>query len=232
MFTKMPNVRPRALKKQKGIAIFSVILAIVFIMGAIAAVFVSSSSLSGSSSGQNFKVMASGVVNQGVTLVSAFQNMEAKGNSASAITYDMNTVTGLFNPTVGSTSYQRPSASYFSGAPVAVPSVRQSWVYKGSLLTANNVGTAAAETSAFVLRGLALKVCQEINTYLYQSPTIPASAKTAALFVADAATDAVTPITDVSALDLSGVAAINRWSSGCVSTTEGEYVYFTVAEPG
>lgn len=229
MTSKKFSGRGWRLDRQAGVAMFTVILAIVAVMGALAATFVSTPSLSGASSGQNYKILASGLISQGATLVQAFQNMEAKGNSASTITFDMNTTTGLFHPTAGTTSYQKPPATAFL---TTVPSVRQAWVYKGTALIGNGVGTSAGENSV-VVRGLLQKVCQEINLNLYGSATIPtATGKAASTFVADAATDAATPITDTTAVDLSAVAGISRWTAGCVASSDGEYVYFAVAEPG
>jgi hypothetical protein len=221
--------RPFQIKNQQGIAFFTMLLAAIFIVGAIAAVFVNSGSLSSSSTGQDIQVSAAGIINQGSSLVEAFQNMEAKNVSASAITYDSTTATGLFTPGTGSTSYQRSNPSVFAAS---VPDMRKAWVYKSNNMKIQGIGIDANGDYAFVLRGLTLKVCQYIDNYLFKSTTIPAAGVAAAVFVADSADDSTTLITDATAVDLSATVALNRKSSACVVTTDGEYVYYTVAEPG
>lgn len=229
MLTHQGITAVRHHQKQRGIAIFTVLLAVVAIMGALAVIANSNGSLQNASNGQSQKIAATGIINQGGTLASAFHNMEARGITASTVTHDMNATTGIFHPTVGTTTYVRPPASVFVAG---VPSVRQAWVYKGgAALQGNGIGTAAAEY-AFVLRGLTRGICEEINNHLYGSTVIPATTNTAATFVADAATDAVTPITDTTAVNMSAVAGVSRWMSGCVASSDTQYVYFVVAEPG
>lgn len=228
MKTSQPN--RRAMKRAQGGAAWIWLLLGAASLATAFGMYVQSTSagLTASAANQPNRLNAGGLATQGTMLVAALNEMKQRV-PLSTITYDMAVTTGLFNPTDGGTSYIRPDASLFEGAPVTVPAVRKAWVYKPNAFTANNVGTAAAD-SAFVVRGISLKACQEVNKAAKLSTAIPALGKAAALFVPDAATDAVTPITDTTVADVSAVADIARWTSGCGRSTEGEYIYFVIAE--
>lgn len=220
--------RSVAKRTQTGVAWIWMIAGIATLAAAFAAYLnATSSGLTATTANQPNKLGAGGMVSQGAILLAAMNEMSSRV-TASTITFDTSASTGLFNPTIGGTSYVRPDPALFVGAPVAVPAARQAWVYKPNVFTANNVGTAAAD-SAFVLRGISQKACEEANRIVSSSATIPALGKSASTFVADAATDAVNPITDTTASDVSGAAGIARWTQGCGQTSDNEYVYFVVA---
>ena len=209
--------------QQGGFALFTIIIAVIFLMAAITAM-VAVSRTSATVTTDNAKPFANAILMQANNLAMGFQAMEARGSLAANITYDNVATTGLLNPSAGGLSPQIPPAKAFtSGA------TQQFWVYKGANVKVKGVGVDANGDYAFALVGLDTSICQEINRALTNSTTIPASTLASTVFVLG--TTVITAPTDATVADMSGVAAVSGALQVCVSTTDSKNVFYVVAEP-
>lgn len=213
-------------KQQNGFAALTMILLVVVLMAIIGGVIAASRTNSQSTSGQSAKMFASSIVEQGNTLRIGFDQMMAKGSSVTSIVFNAtDTNYGLFNPTVGAASAQSVNAS------ALLPTLTGNegkWIYRPAKLIANGVGTAAADY-AVVVGGLSQTTCQQVNLQMHNSVTIPAAGVAeVAFYSAGALTDSTDNTTAIT--DLSGVAGVLNWESGCVSTSDATpvYVYYNV----
>jgi hypothetical protein len=142
-----------------------------------------------------------------------------------SVTYDNSATSGIFNPSVGKVDMQSfPPQLCASGTASAPDCI---FVYRGANVKANTIGTAAADY-AVVATGLSQAACQQYNQDTYQSKTIPSSGVAASAWRSASVTLTAPTDTATAAVDLTGIAAVYGWDSGCLSTTDGNYVWFGV----
>lgn len=210
------------LKKQSGFSLIAGLLLAAVLVGGFT-YWMSGSGLN-TTVGQTYSngSKASNIVTQAGYLAGGFNLMVTNGTAANTITFDTAATTGLFNPTSGGTQQQTADPNDF--ASVTAPD--GFWIYKGANLKANNIGITANADYAVILTGLKSGVCQQLNQNMHGSTTIPASAITAAAWRAGGVT--ATAPTDTTAVDLTAIAAVFNWDRGCMSTSDGNYVYFHV----
>jgi hypothetical protein len=217
---------------QRGIAIISILLTSVALLGVLGAVV--ALSRTNLSSPSTTSAYASAIVSQGNNLAIAFQSMERNGVPATNISYNsvVTGITDLLNPASVSLSPQTPPAQAF------MTGVSGTWVFKSTTssnattttpgvgtVTVNGIGTTSADF-VFVVGDLTLAMCQEINRQLSGSTAIPVAAASGNYATWTTAVTAVTAA-------MTTVAGITGRMQGCIATTDAtpQYVYYVVAEP-
>ncbi|MDB5728365.1 MAG: hypothetical protein JWQ00_1570 [Noviherbaspirillum sp.] len=217
---------------QHGIAIISILLTSVALLGVLGAVV--ALSRTNLSSPSTTSAYASAIVSQGNNLALAFQSMERNGIPATNISYNSvaSGITDLLNPASVSLSPQTPPAQAF------MTGVSGTWVFKSTTssnattttpgvgtATINGIGTTSADF-VFVVGDLTLAMCQEINRQLSGSTAIPAAVASGNYATWTTAATAVTAA-------MTTVAGITGRMQGCIATTDAtaQYVYYVVAEP-
>jgi len=231
-------------KSQSGLAILTILLLIVMLLGAISAVV--AISRTNPNTTDNARPYASAVLMQSNNFAYTFQQMVAHGLNPTSITYDSDPTYGMLNVTVGGLTPQLPPSQAFSSTSVAA---LQAWVYrKGGLNTAGtqgiglkikNIGTGTSTAStpgnyAVVLTNLDKTVCQEINRFLFNSITIPASGKNASDFLGSVTAGNIgTSASDTTTnTDVTAATVLTNYMQACVSTGDSpvQYVYYSVIE--
>jgi hypothetical protein len=153
---------------------------------------------------------------------------------------------GIFNPVSGGVMQQTLDPSMFQLRDVTTdptnPQLQSTdgfWIYRANfsavapatppVVRLNGVGIDANADYVIMASGLKKGVCSQINTTLHGTSTIPSTGLSDAALVGPATGgSAVSKSNPVSATtaDLTGVADIARWMSGCVEGTANNYVYF------
>lgn len=165
--------------------------------------------------GEQARLRATSILKQVADLYDGSRRMIDGGTTtAAALTFDGAATTGLYNSTTGAGQEQFPPVDAF-----ALPADAK-YIYHKTLVlqdsSAGNFGTAAAET-AIVAANVTAAACAALNQQLYSDATIPASTSALADFKA--------PATSVT---VKFGAAGSPKTTGCVSASGGEYVYYRV----
>jgi len=210
--------------KQGGFSILGVVLVVVAIVGALGAWSMSGQTNTSSSTSATGDIMASGIVNDGSAIKTAFDTLLVNGAAAANITFtpaSTDAVNDILNTTNG---IQKPMLN--SNAVINSTFPNGNWIYKKTGFKGNGVGTAA-DDQVIVAIGIKDSVCGQINSRMYGSTAIPASGLANTAF--DTGATVAAP-SSTNAADVSAVAGVAGWTSGCVSTTTGadNNVYFRV----
>lgn len=212
--------------KQGGFSILGVILVVVAIVGALGIWAMSGQTNTSNASTSTGDIMASSISNDGLAIKTSFDTLLINGAAATSITFipaDTG-VNNILNPTTG---LQTPTPSTTAVINSTFPN--GAWIYKSAGFKGNGIGTVAAD-QAVIVPGVKDGVCQHINHRQHGTAltdTIPESGLVNTAFTTGAL--AATPSSS-NAADISAVAAVAGWMSGCVSTTTGadNNVYFAV----
>lgn len=147
-------------KKTRGLAISTILLAVVLLAAIAVTIAMSSRASNNNTSTQQAKLNASTLMNQASNMRIGYDRMQANGVDASTITLDTAANTGLFNPVSGGTVQQfPPGAAYVSGTPGG-------W-YLDQLVVLQGVGTGTAYSYVLFTTYLTETVCQAINNLAY-----------------------------------------------------------------
>lgn len=223
-------------KRERGFAILTVVVAtLTIVMALTATVALSRTGVSPTSGVTRSHALA--VIAQGDNLAMAFQRMMMLPLHPREIMYYTTNGSGardMFNPNLVSFTKQvPPDKAFASTAP------RRFWMYKATTTPANDpggpnlkvpgIGTTAGFEYAFILPDLDVSVCQEINRALYNTSAIDV-AGSESLSSLMAGTD-VAPTANINANDLAGVTSGRM--QACVATNDDprRYVYYVVVEP-
>lgn len=209
-------------KSQQGFSLLWGVILLVVVLGGVTLLVARSGLNTSQASTYTQSTKASDIRMQGGFLGGGFNNMVTNGTAANTITFDTTDTTGLFNPTSGGTAQQTPDPNSFLSPLGAGEGF---WIYKGANVKGNNIGTTAADYTT-VISGLKSGVCQQLNSDLHGSITVPTSTGIAEATWVGAATS--TSPTDTTAVDISAIAGVVNWDKGCMQTSDGKYVYFHV----
>lgn len=171
----------RTYKRTRGLAISTILLAVVLLAAIAVTIAMSSRSSNGNSSAQQAKLNAATLMNQGANIRIGFDRMAANGTDPTTITLDTSGTAGLFNPTIGGTVQQFPPSAAFTGGTAG------SWYY-GTNVALEGIGTASSDSVVFVT-DITKPVCQSIMNQLYgvaitNNPTQTAAANATAANIA------------------------------------------------
>lgn len=156
----MRQALARTYKKTQGLAISTILLAVVLLVAIAVTIAMSSRASNGNSSIQQAKLNASTLMNQASNMRIGYDRMQANGVDASIITLDTAANTGLFNPISGGTVQQfPPGAAYIGGTPGG-------W-YLDQMVVLQGVGTGTAYSYVLFTTNLTEAVCQAINNLAY-----------------------------------------------------------------
>jgi hypothetical protein len=204
----------------QGLAISTILLAVVLLAAIAVMIAMSSRSGNASSSEQQDRLLASTLLHQAQTFRTGFDMMQANGVDIQAITFDTASGTGLWG-TDGTIVYQYPPAA-------ALTSTASDWGYKNSSGQGNvqlmNIGTPAGPERVIQLNRITKGVCQQVNQLLYGATTIPKLTAPSGTF---ANWD-----TDAASIDLSADPATDSRPEGCVEVEDQavNVYYKTVSE--
>lgn len=209
----MNHVAFRTYKKTRGLAISTILLAVVLLAAIAVTIAMSSRSSNGNSSTQQAKLNAATLMNQAANMRIGFDRMAANGTDPTTITFDTSGTAGLFNPTVGGTVQQfPPSAAY------KTPPGTPQWYYNQNVKL-EGIGTSNADYVVLVTN-ISGAVCNSIMNQLYGMATPLQSA---------AATATIANLTSNAAVDFtsdSNHATQNR-PEGCFGDVTGNFwVYY------
>ena len=218
MITKQgtkPAFNSGFLPRQRGMGATIVLFTIALIVLVGAALAYASRDNPSALTTQGAKLYAGVLLKQSADYRDAYSRFIFDGKSAASMTFHAATPTAndLFYPPAQYGSYQSPppQATTNDVAPVTV-----AWQYHPAVAV-TDIGTSAAESIAFV-GDLTLATCQQINTQLYGSSTVP---------VAGIAMGALLVPGSPTAIDYPATAALNGRASGCFATTDTKYVFFS-----
>lgn len=216
------------MKQQRGLAISTILLAVILLIAIAVTLAMSSRASNGNSSQQQAKLFATTLMNQANALKIGFDKMQANGIDFNNIRFNVNSnsgVYGLFNPTYGGTEEQFPpiNALFNPSAPGYTD-----WRYNNNIML-KGVGTDNGIDAVVVMADISLTVCQAINNALHGislSSTPPQS---------DSPTATTTNFTigDVGGtsgptIDMRNDSHIQNWTEGCMLTDDSgtHYLYF------
>lgn len=211
--------------RQGGFSILGVILIVVAIVGVLGVWAMSGQTNTSNSASSSQDVMGASIANDGSALKTAFDTLLINGNAATSITFvpGASSVTNMLDPTNG---IQKPTPNANAVGNTTYP--QGQWTYQTGVKVMG-IGTSATADIVAVLPDIKDGVCQQINTRLYGSAAIPVSGVAESAFTTGGTAAAPT---SANAVDMSAVAGVNGWSSGCVSATGGtagaSNVYFRV----
>lgn len=202
-------------KKQSGFVgpLFVAILLIAVVMGAMGKM--SRNSTSGVSD-QGAKTNASVLLKQGSDFKAGFDRLLTTGTvTASQITFDTNTTTGLFNPAPGAqyaVLHTPPAGAVMSGTPA--------FSYNNKIKLPN-IGSSSVADGVVTATNISLAVCQQVNNTLYNDSLTATPASSAGT---SEAWNTSTAIDDSTVT----VAVPNYYGrpEGCIKTTDDKYVYY------
>ena len=195
------------MQKQGGFVgvVFMVIALIAVAMVAFA--YMSRSNTSGVSS-QSAKANASTILKQAADFRTGYDRLMISGTAtASTITFDTTTNTGLFDPAQGYAT--------LVSAPAAALTAQTPYTYT-KLDTLLGVGTVAAD-NVLTLGNVTIGVCQQINASLWGD---------AATATPPAVTATLAQLTSAPAAVADGTGGKSGRNEGCVGTTDSAYVYY------
>lgn len=202
-------------KKQSGFVgpLFVAILLMAVVMGAMGKM--SRNSTSGVTD-QGAKTNASVLIKQGSDFKAGFDRLLTTGTvTASQITFDTNTTTGLFNPTQGAqyaVLHTPPAGAVVSGTPA--------FTYNNNIKLPN-IGSGSVADSVVTVGNISLAVCQQINNTLYNDGLTATPATSAG---SNAGWTSLTAIDD-SAVASSTANYYGR-PEGCIKTADNQYAYY------
>ena len=200
-------------RDQRGMAAIGILLSVIGLFAVTAAVMSSVRAPSASTVSTD-RVKAAAIIEQGNVFTVGFDSAIRTGLAPDSITYDSDTATSLFNPSVSGIVKPMPPAGVFASTSYA-------WVYKhtgtGPKIQGKDIGVFNQLDYGITLPHLTQSVCAEINRQLFGTTTIPTDAQLATNFTA--AADSLY----FSSTSLSG------WLSGCVQATpSNSYHYFHI----
>lgn len=213
--------------KQTGFSILGVILVVVAVVGVLGVWAMSGQTNTSNAASSASDVAAAGIANDGSAIKATYDTVLVNGSAAGSVTFIADPANGgyastnnILNPTTG---IQKPVSNANMFTNTTFPN--GAWIYQTGI-KGNGIGTTAAE-AAIVVTGLKDGVCQQINNRSYGSTAIPASGLANTAFTTGAT--ALLPSSS-NAADISAVAGVAGWMSGCVTTLQGvdNNVYFRV----
>lgn len=202
-------------KKQSGFVgpLFVAILLIAVVMGAMGKM--SRNSTSGVSD-QGAKTNASVLLKQGSDFKAGFDRLLTTGTvTASQITFDTNSTTGLFNPAPGAqyaVLHTPPAGAVMSGTPA--------FSYNNKIKLPN-IGSPSVADGVVTAINISLAVCQQINNTLYNDGLGATPASSAGAADGWSTSTAI----DDSAVT-AGVTNYYGRPEGCIKSSDGQYVYY------
>lgn len=225
------------LKRNRGIAVITMVLLVVTLLAVIGAVVATSRTTAVATSDQTARLMAAGVIDGGNMLKIGFDIMQAKGTSIDSITFGSNVpasgIQGLFNLQTGTAVVQIPPTDAATG--VWMMARGGTTAASGGMATLTGVtwpttfaaGAATAVSAnpyyAVLLTGIKDSVCKQINYALrgydpaYGIPAITAAAPAPISTVVGNANENNSALLDMTGFDFatpgvkdtSGVAVMN-----------------------
>lgn len=167
----------------------------------------------------NSKQYATIPLNQGETLSQAFSQRMNNGDVAiDQITADdqnfQNDTNSIYHPVKGTATVQNVPADVFASTSTVA---NRHWYFNKSIKI-KGVGSASTNSYAFVLPDVTSGTCVQVNAALYKddvSATPPVSAGSLANWESGTVDDSATN-------------AMNTRRTGCVKTSDGKYVYYTL----
>lgn len=205
----------------QGLAISTILLAVVLLAAIAVTIAMSSRSGQSNSTDQQNHLMATSLINQAQNLVQGMQNLAGTGIDINTITLDADPTHGLYNPALGGTPQQIPPPNaQYGGAASWHP-----WSLRNNIALMN-IGTTAPEIMV-MLTDITYPVCVEINKILGIAEIAPG---TVPYLTTPAATQS--NLYDMSyALDLAADAATQNLYQGCLTSSDQNLnFYFSVAE--
>jgi hypothetical protein len=160
-------------------------------------------------------------------LSTGFDSVTLNGTPPLSVTFDTG-AKGIFNPTTGGATVQNLDPSMFvdvsTQATATLPATGSHgyWIYRKDGITLNAVGTATSDFTV-VASGLNQGTCQQINTTLTGSATIPALTIAEAALVGVPAAASNNTVTTAATLVTTGGTAGRP--NGCYSTNDGTAIY-------
>jgi hypothetical protein len=224
----MPTYSPM-LAKQKGFSLLTGFILSIIMFGTLAFFLAGQGINAGFGTNYSNTSKVSGLLTSGGYINTGFDAVTMGGTTPASVTFDVTALTGVFNPTSGGASPQSLDPTLFQGRAGAAGLLDGYWIYRGSAVTLNGVGTAAADYTMMV-SGLKLSVCQQINNTLHGTaltiaPTTLTAFTDALLLGTAPLPTAATPTQTTTAADLSALGT-SGWMNGCyATTTAGNYVY-------
>lgn len=207
--------------KIHGLAISTVLLAVVLLAAIAVTIAMSSRSGQSSSADQQNHMMATALINQAQNLVQGMQNLSDSGSDINTITLDDDPTHGLYYPALGGAPQQTPppNAQYGGAASWHTWSLRNN-------ISLMNSGTTAPEIMV-MLTDITYPVCVEVNKILGIAEVAPG---TVPYLTTPDATQS--NLYDMSyALDLSADTATQNLYQGCLTSSDQKLnFYFSVAE--
>lgn len=177
---------------------------------------------------------ASGLLASAGFIKTGFDSVLLSGTAASGVLFDDTAVTatnaGIFNPTTGGAVPQTLDSTLF-----AAGATYPYWIYRGNMISLQNVGGTANTTGDYtvIAPDLKLTVCQQINTTLTgtATPTI-LTAKTLLMLITGDGAGGTAPtssrfasVTSGSVTNLSALTGTDGKRNGCFETSDGKYAY-------
>ncbi|MDY7572985.1 hypothetical protein [Actimicrobium sp. CCI2.3] len=203
------------LSKQRGMGATVILFTIALIVLVGAALAYSSRGSSKSLSVESAKVYSAIILKQSGEYREAYNRFIFDGNSASTMTFDTTSGTGLFDPNKQyGINQSAPAQAITTGATDAA------WQYNKSIFVSGiGIDTTGGADSIVYLNKLSLAACQQINLQMYGDPigtTIPSATIALADFAINNGTKTIT--------------AGGR-ATGCVATSDPFYIFYsTLAE--
>lgn len=201
--------------RQGGFSILGIILVVVAIVAVLGVWATSGQTNTSNSASAAGDVMGASIANDASAIKTSFDTLLVGGSSGASITFVPATAgaSNMLDPTNG---IQKPNPN--ANALINTTFPNGAWIYKSAGFLGNAVGTQAGADQAVILGGIKDGICSQINMRLTGSAVIPPSGLTLAAIATGATADAPS---SVAAADVSGVAGVLGWTSGCMTTTAG-----------
>lgn len=209
-------------KKQLGLALSVILLAVVLLAAIAVTIALSERSAPGNSSQQSARMAATAVINTAQNIKMGFDRGMASGVDPASLTFDSAAGTGIFNPNVGGALQQMLVGQ------ASIDITRLYWVYHGAgaLVKLMNVGSGVG---SYVLEydPMTQAACSQINLILYNDTSIPtlSSAATGAWWQMSSQNNY--GATGSQPVDASADPAVNGRPEGCVFLASSpKYLYY------
>jgi hypothetical protein len=230
----------RALPRgQQGFSLLTAFILTIIMFGSLAYFLAGQGINAGFGATYSNTAKSSGLLASAGYVSTGFDAVILGGQSATAVTFDSTASTGIFNPTAGGAAPQPLDPSLFDPTLLALNTIHGYWAYRvitttrAPAVALNNVGTVSAEY-VIMASGLKQSVCEQINTALHGSATIPDSGVSNAILLGAATPPtATTPtgFTTGAAIDLSAILGTVGWLSGCyLAGTNYVYIHTLLAQ--
>lgn len=218
---------------QKGFSLLTGFIVVIILFSSLAFFLAGQGISSGFSSSYTNQAKASGLLTSAGYISAGFDALTLGGVSASNVTFDQTSGTGVFDPVSGGTTLQAVDPGLLARTSAGVDGI---WVYRKTAITMYGVGNGATADYTMMVSGLKKAICQQINASLHGTALNATPPDTATADAGVIGTPTVssgilgTNTGNALNLNTAAIAGTQGWTSGCFATTTAvgsdvNYVY-------